>query len=253
MATTSLDLPALIRDRAAAYGVDPDALVQAAKIESGLDPNSANPGSSAKGLFQFVDPTWKQYGNGGDPLDPVANADAGARFWAANQKLLSSAGIMPTPGALYLSHFAGGPGALKVLRADPDVPVADLLGSAAVRANPFLAKMSAGDLQDWANRKMAASGSNAPVPQTSGTAVPMAAAAGAPAAPLPLSPAGGGSSDGALPPDLLAQLQAIPQRLAQAQPDISDQAPPPLTPLPDPAAMARARILSRVMAGQPIA
>ena len=139
-----------------------------------------------------------------------------------------------------------------MLRADPDVPVADLLGSAAVRANPFLAKMSAGDLQDWANRKMAASGSNAPVPQTSGTAVPMAAAAGAPAAPLPLSPAGGGSSDGALPPDLLAQLQAIP-RLAQAQPDISDQAPPPLMLLPHPAAMARARILSRVMAGQPIA
>ena len=69
---------ALIRERALANGVDPAALVRIAQIESGLNPSAANPSSSAKGLFQFVDRTAKQYGLT-NPLDPAASADAGAR------------------------------------------------------------------------------------------------------------------------------------------------------------------------------
>jgi len=249
MADSSVDIPAIIREKAAAYGVDPDTLLQTAKVESNLDPTNANPASSARGLFQQTTGNWKQYGNGGDPLDPVASADAGARFMAANQKLLTASGIQPTPGALYLSHFAGPGGALKVLKSDPTASAADILGPAVVKANPFLANMSAGDLQSWADRKMSGSApAGAPA-----TAAPTQMASAAPVA-------GGAAPDTsaaaptepAINPDLMAQLSAVPKMLAQSQPDVSQQAPPPMAPMFDPSALARARILSRVIAGQPI-
>lgn len=248
MADSSVDIPAIIREKAAAYGVDPDTLTQIGKVESGLDPNSANPGSSARGLFQQTTANWKQYGNGGDPLDPVANADAGARFMAANQKLLTASGIQPTPGALYLSHFAGPSGALKVLKSDPTASAADILGPAVVKANPFLANMSAGDLQSWANRKMGSSPAGAPA----STAAPTQLASAAPVAGAPPDTSAAASPEPALNPDLMAQLSAVPKMLAQSQPDISQQAPPTMAPMFDPSALARARILSRVITGQPI-
>jgi hypothetical protein len=249
MADSSVDIPAIIREKAAAYGVDPDTLTQIGRVESGLDPNSANPGSSARGLFQQTTANWKQYGNGADPLDPAANADAGARFMASNQKMLTASGIPPTPGALYLSHFAGPSGAMKVLKADPTASAADLLGPAAAKANPFIANMSAGDLQAWADHKMGgAPAGGAPAAAATTQAASAAPVAGG-AAPLDLS-SNVSAPDSALSPDLMAQLSAVPKMLAQQQDQMP--APAPLAPPVDPAALARARIVQRALAGQPI-
>src|ERR1035437_5185576 len=248
MADSGVDIPAIIRERALANGVDPDTLTQIGRVESGLDPSNANPASSAKGLCQFTGKTWNQYGNGADGLNPVASADAGARFMSNNQRLLSSAGIEPTPGALYLSHFAGPGGALKVLRSDPTASAADLLGPDAVKANPFLAKMSAGDLQSWANSKMSGS---APIRTASATNPGGGATAGAPAAGgIPDTSGAPAADQNSLTPELMAQLQGIPTMLAKQGAPLEPS--PQLQPMADPAAAARTRIVQRALAGQPI-
>lgn len=72
----------LLRNKAAEYDIDPDLFVSLAKRESGLRPDARNPnpGSTAGGLFQFIDGTWNRYGNKRDKFDPEANADAAARM-----------------------------------------------------------------------------------------------------------------------------------------------------------------------------
>lgn len=148
------DIASIIQDAATQNGVDPAILAQIAQVESGGDPNSAASGSSAKGLFQVTTPTWQANGGGDNPLDPVQNANVGARLTKSNIEGLSSAGLEPTPGNVYLAHFSGLGGAKSILSADPDTPAGSVLGQGAVKANPFLANMSAGDLRNWADRKM---------------------------------------------------------------------------------------------------
>lgn len=74
------EIESLLRNKAAEYDIDPDLFVSLAKRESGLRPDAKNPGSSAGGLFQFIDGTWNRYGNKKDKFDPEANADAAARM-----------------------------------------------------------------------------------------------------------------------------------------------------------------------------
>src|SRR5579872_543408 len=162
-----VDIPSIIQSAAAANGVDPNYLLATAHAESGLDPTASAPSSSAKGLFQFTDGTWKQYGGNADPFDPVANANAAARLTADNAKTLTGAGIAPTNPNLYLSHFLGSGGALKVLQAAPGASAAAILGPQVVQANPFLRNMTVADLTDWAGRKVVAS------PSTSASSSPM--------------------------------------------------------------------------------
>ena len=73
----------LLRSKADEYGIDQDLFVGLAKRESSLNPNAKNGTTSAGGLFQFLDGTWKQYGRG-DKFDPEANADAAARMLSDN-------------------------------------------------------------------------------------------------------------------------------------------------------------------------
>jgi hypothetical protein len=148
------DVSQIIQDAATANGVDPAVLARIAQVESGGDPNAAANGSSAKGLFQFTNPTWSQYGNGANPLDPAANANAGARLTRDNAAGLTGSGFEASPANIYLAHFSGLGGATKVLQADPGTPIAAILGDSAVAANPFLKGMTASDLQNWAARKM---------------------------------------------------------------------------------------------------
>lgn len=148
----------IIRERALANGADPDTLLRFAQVESGLDPNARAKSSSAGGLFQFVDGTWRDYGNGGDRFDPYTAADAGARLLRDNSAVLQKAGIEPTGPNAYLAHFAGAGTAAKLLKADDATPVVSILSPQAVQANPFLAKMSVGDLRTWAAGKMTPGG-----------------------------------------------------------------------------------------------
>jgi hypothetical protein len=195
--------------------------------ESGGNPNARNPNSSATGAGQFLSGTWldmmSRYrpdltaGQSPDAIlamrtDPALSREMTARYADQNNQTLTNAGIPVTPGNTYLAHFAGPQGAVKVLQADPSTPAGDILGAAVVKANPFLASMTAGDLAAWAGRKMGARGGQPaaqPLP-----ASPVAPAQGVPAMPLAVA-----SSE---PP---LQVQQQPQGLAPDMP-MQFQEPP---------------------------
>jgi hypothetical protein len=146
--------------------------------ESGGDANATNPNSSAGGAGQFIDPTWlsvlRQHrpdladGKSDADLlalksDPTLSKQMVDAYATDNGAILAKNGLPVTPGSTYLAHFAGPQGAVSVLSADPQASAASILGPAVVKANPFLANMSAGDLRAWADRKM---GGTAPVSRT---------------------------------------------------------------------------------------
>ena len=145
-------------------GVDFDYLLQTAIRESSLDPEAKASGSSAVGLFQFLDSTWlqvmkeqgprlgyQQYADAitqnfdGDYVikdkalraevlklreDPQAAADMAAAFTRSNGAYLEAKfGRMPSPGELYIAHFLGPQGAAKLFNAglqNPDQVAAKL-------------------------------------------------------------------------------------------------------------------------------
>lgn len=125
------DVSEIIRTAAAQYGLDPNTMLRIAQTESGLNPNTANPKSSARGLYQFMTApggSWSEYGRGGNPLDPVANADAGMRYTRDNISHLRNAlGRDPTPGEIYLAHQQGRAGAAALLK-DPNQPAVNAIG-----------------------------------------------------------------------------------------------------------------------------
>ena len=153
-------IPNVITDAFNKEGVDPQIGLHIAAHESQFSPNAQNQNSSAGGLFQFTDGTWKRYGSGQDKFDPVANAQAGARFIKDNQTSLQNAGFEPNLTNTYLAHFLGAEGAKKVL-SDPDANIKDTVSPKAIESNPFLAKMNTNsDLINWASQSMAQTGAS---------------------------------------------------------------------------------------------
>lgn len=140
-----------------------------AGAESGMDPLAKNKRSSAGGLGQFLDSTWLAYLNATQPglVDRIGR-DAALKLkfnedqsrnaidWYANEnkKVLASSGFEPTEGNLYLAHFLGGQGAKKVLSADPETPIASIVGEKVIKSNPFLKNMSAADVVEWSKKKI---------------------------------------------------------------------------------------------------
>ena len=59
-------------------GIPPEALLAIKNVGEKSGPQAVSP-KGAKGVMQFMDDTWSAYGKG-DPRDPVASIDAGARF-----------------------------------------------------------------------------------------------------------------------------------------------------------------------------
>jgi len=200
--------------------------------ESGGNPNAANPNSSASGPGQFLDRTFLDVARQMRPeladqpdsavlalkTDPDFARQATDYYAQQNQATLAKNGLPVTPGNTYLAHFAGPGGAVKVLQADPNTPVGDILGPKVVAANPFLQGMTAQGLQAWAAKKMGAS-----LPQQAGVqnATP-ASPASPPAGLLQQPPAAG----------LLAGQQApiFPQGLQAPQ---QQAAPSPVAQVPD--------------------
>ena len=125
------------------YGLPEGFLNRTAKLESSHDPNAENPRSTAKGLFQFIDSTAKQYNV--DPFDPESATDGAARLASDNKKVLEERlGREVTPGELYLSHQQGGTGAYKLLR-NPNALAKDVVGLDAVVNNGGKEDMTAGE------------------------------------------------------------------------------------------------------------
>src|SRR6266481_282429 len=128
-----------------------DYLLRTATRESSLQPDAKAQGSSAAGLFQFIESTWlrlvkdhgEKYGIG--PLtkdqalalrfDPQTAANMAAELTAENRAQLQAALGRPVgDGELYLAHFLGAGGAAKFLtaaKASPSSTAASLFPEAA--------------------------------------------------------------------------------------------------------------------------
>jgi len=134
------------------YGLPSGYLDQTAQIESGYNPRSHNELSGAKGMFQFISSTAREYGLK-NPWDPVASADAAARYAVKNQTALRDAlGRDPTAGELYLAHQQGTDGAVRLL-SNPNARAADVVGSKAIMANGGNVQMTAGQFANrWTSR-----------------------------------------------------------------------------------------------------
>lgn len=145
-------------------------------FESAGDDAARNPRSSATGRYQVIDSTWLRVAR----TIPEAKhmSDAGVlsmrthpvwqelvmdRLVADYRRTLSRIGAPETPGNLYLAHFAGTGGASKILRADGDTAIEQLLTADAIHANPFLRGKTADQVIEWAHRAMNGRRGDAPV------------------------------------------------------------------------------------------
>ena len=152
-------------------------------IESANRCNARNPLSTAVGLGQFIESTWMTTIRLHRPdllagrsrrevLDMRTNCDLARAMTAAftndNAAVIRKAGHSVTPGNLYLAHFLGVGGAIKVLGSQQNRQIAEVFGQSHVRANPFEQGKTTGYLVSWAAKKMS---SHAPAPAVSTPAV----------------------------------------------------------------------------------
>jgi hypothetical protein len=232
------DLSAIIREAAARYNLSPDMMLRIAQIESGMNPLAANPNSSARGVYQFLTKpggAWDQYGAGQDPLDPVANVDAGARFMRDNQATLRhKLGREPQPWEVYLTHQQGSAGGPALL-SNPGRPATEVLRafykdpSSAITGNAGRTDMTAGDFANLWKAKYEGTA----VPAGGAAATPPAGAAGLQTVPNPAALAVGpenalGSIFGSLSADLAKKPQAplVPRQRRSVGNELGDLGAP---------------------------
>ncbi len=197
-------------------------------IESGGDANATNPNSSATGAGQFINSTWLDTigkyrpdlteGKSQQEIldlrkDPNLSAEMTANYARQNAATLTNAGQPVTPGTTYLAHFAGPQGAVKVLGAPENMPVSQILGIGVVKANPFLANMTAADLRNWADRKMGGSTPSGGMQNNAPAASPVAPVSPQPIQNMPAPPLGAPQAPAQQPP-----AQGIPPNQTQAPP-----------------------------------
>ena len=142
-----------IKQAAKVVGMDENVMINFAKLESSLNPNAKAKTSSAAGLYQIVDDTWKElvkkhgakYGITleSDRFNPYYNALMGAEL--AKENLTKLKGYKEAEvgedTALYLAHFLGLNGANKFfaqVNSNPDAPVQTAVSPAAYNANKNL-------------------------------------------------------------------------------------------------------------------
>lgn len=78
----------LIRKYSAEYGINPETPLCIAKLESGFNPNSKNKGSSAGGVFQYLESTFKATDEGKaghSRFEAEANIKAAIKYMSSRQ------------------------------------------------------------------------------------------------------------------------------------------------------------------------
>lgn len=167
-----------IRAAAADRGIDPDTALRIANAESTLSNAAKNTRSSARGLFQIIDSTWKNFG--GDPAkrnDVDENIRVGLNVIAGNRdSFLKRFGKEPTKDQLYSMHVLGTGDAFKVFNAADDAAIKNIVPKKVIKSNPYMEKMSVADFLNFTQAKMAKKGTAAPttvVAKTETAPVPM--------------------------------------------------------------------------------
>lgn len=141
--------------------------------------NQSGPGgkaaSSAFGVAQMTKGTFEDlaskakegsalYGKTFEDMKQDVNLQVAAaqQLLENNAQALTRAGITPTDGNVYLAHFLGASGAIKVLKASPSTSLSSVVSEKAMRDNAsvFKDKKTVADLQAWADKKMASQNVN---------------------------------------------------------------------------------------------
>src|SRR5690606_27068953 len=135
-------------------GFDPAIAATIAAVESAFRPGIKAATSSASGLFQFIDSTWKtmlqKYGAkyGIDPGTPQTDARAsslmGMEYLKENADALKGIGRPVTETDLYLAHFLGPAGAKRFLKAPSNDPAIKHVTPGAAKANQSIFYTSSG-------------------------------------------------------------------------------------------------------------
>jgi hypothetical protein len=149
------------------------------RAESGGRDTAANPRSTALGPYQFIKSTFldlarRHFGVEVQELsedeilrlrtDRMFARRCAETYSRENFAFLAEQGLQPTFGHLRLAFLVGPYAAARVLQAAPATPVAEVLGSAVVRANPFMARMSTSNLIAKTARDVGESASEVDVP-----------------------------------------------------------------------------------------
>lgn len=147
--------------RAKQDGVDPSVALTISHIETGgkFSHTAKNPTSSAYGLFQVLDDSWKNLG-GKDRNNVEEQIRIGLKhIKQANSYIRKSLGREPVAHEQYLGHLLGPGGAVKVLEADPNRPLIDVVRSYdsknanAIVKNNGMSGMNVGQAIDkWRNK-----------------------------------------------------------------------------------------------------
>ncbi len=138
-------------------------------VESGGNASAKNPLSTATGLGQFIESTWLRMMRTYRPdlatslgreqllalrLDPTLSREMVTNLARENKSYLEAGGQAITAGRLYLAHFLGPEGARTVLASADGDMLETVLGSAVIRANPFLTGKDVSYVKNWAEQKM---------------------------------------------------------------------------------------------------
>ena len=151
-------------------GVSGNLIDKITGVESGGNASAKNPNSTATGLGQFIESTWLRMFKEYFPDRAAGMTEAAMLelrkdgelsrkmtelYILENKKNLEQFGIAVNDASIYLSHFLGPGGAVKVLGANPSTPVSSLLGDGQINANQsILQGKTAGEVVAWAQRKM---------------------------------------------------------------------------------------------------
>jgi hypothetical protein len=98
-------------------------------------------------------------------VDPKISRDAALIYLRESAEFFAARNVPATPANLRLAYFAGQTGALRVLAAGPEKPLASILSPSVIAANPQLVALTAGQLIEKAHQEAGGTVTEAAVPQ----------------------------------------------------------------------------------------